>query len=308
MTFHGTNCHVKYSANDIIHIGVDDMNWLQEISKSIDYIEDNLTDPLDADTIAKVSSTSPFYYQRMFMVLTNMSLQEYIRNRRLTLAAQELLSSDIKIIDLALKYQYDSSESFSRAFKKIHGKSPATLRKDGSSIKAFLKLTIQVNLKGDIPMNYRLETKDSFSYYGMTKTFSTIDGANFKEIPLFWQDTMKDGSFDNMMKHGSDDKCLGVCQPMNPETDTEFDYVIGGFSTDKIEGYDYFEVPGHEWAVFELKGPISETIQSTWKRIFSEWFPQTGYKHADLPELEVYFGGDVNSSDYYMEIWIPIIK
>ncbi len=157
-------------------------------------------------------------------------------------------------------------------------------------------------------MKYRIETKPGFKFYGLTKRFSTVDGANFKEIPVFWQDVMQDGSFGKMMEKVGDDKCVGACMPMDPDKETEFDYVIGAFSEDTVDDYDNYEVEGHEWAVFELNGPISETIQPTWKRIFSEWFPQTGYKHANLPELEVYMGGDVNAKDYYMEIWIPIIK
>lgn len=284
------------------------MNWLQAMVTSIDYIEDNITEELHVGEIAKQASASPFYYQRMFMVLTNMSVQTYIRNRRLTLAAMELQTSDIKVIDLALKYQYDSSESFSRAFKKVHGVSPSAVRKNKEPIKAFLKLAIQVSLKGDVPMDYRFETKEAFSFYGLSKNFSTVDGANFREIPVWWQEVMKDGSFDKMITAKENDSSLGVCMPMNPDVDTDFDYVIGAFADEKVDGYDLYTVPEHEWAIFELRGPMHETIQPTWKRIFSEWFPQTGYKHANLPELEVYLGGDINANDYYMEIWIPIIR
>lgn len=140
----------------------------------------------------------------------------------------------------------------------------------------------------------------------MTRNFSTVDGANFKEIPLWWQETMTDGTYNKMISHAPKDECLGVCMPMDPEKDTDFDYVIGAFSDDKIEGFDNYQVPAAEWAVFELRGPMHETIQPAWKRIFSEWFPQTGYEHAELPELEVYMEGDINAADYYMEIWIPI--
>jgi len=271
-------------------------------------LEDNLTTDINVADVARVANTSPFYYQRMFMVLTNMSVQTYIRNRRMTLAAMDLQNTDIKVIDLAFKYRYESAEAFSRAFKRTHGSSPTNVRKYNSPVKAFLKLSIQVDLKGDIPMDYRIETKEGFKYYGLTRRFSTIDGANLKEIPEFWQEIMEDGSYNTMLSAAEKDTCLGVCQPMDPSVDTEFDYVIGSFSDGDIEGYDNYTVPAHEWAIFELRGPMRETIQTAWKRIFSEWFPQSGYRHADLPELEVYMEGDITASDYYMEIWIPIIK
>lgn len=284
------------------------MNWIKAMTESIDYIEDHLTDDLHIKDIAKVACVSPFYYQRMFTMLTNIPVQSYIRNRRMSKAAIELQSSSIKVIDLAMKYGYDSSEAFTRAFKSVHGATPSLVRKNKSPVKSFLKLTIQLTLKGETPMDVKIITKPGFSFYGLKKNFTTVDGANFREIPVFWQDSMADGSFNNMIKHSTDDSCLGVCMPMNPEVDTDFDYYIGAFSNTKVDGYDFIEVPEQEWAVFELNGPMKETIQPTWKRIFQEWFPQTGFKHADLPEFEVYMGGDVDAADYYMEIWIPINK
>lgn len=284
------------------------MDWIKSMTKSIDYIEGHLTDALVINDIAKVACVSPFYYQRMFTMLTNIPVQTYIRNRRMSLAAIELQSSHIKIIDLAFKYGYDSSEAFTRAFKSVHGDTPSFIRKNKPPVKTFLKLTIQLTLKGEIPMDVKIMTKPAFSFYGIKKSFSTIDGANFKEIPLFWQTSMTDGSYDKMISHNKSDSCLGVCMPMQPDIDTNFDYIIGAFTESAVEGYDKIDVEEHEWAIFELRGPIQKTIQPTWKRIFSEWFPQTGFKHADLPELEVYMDGDVNGDNYYMEIWIPIDK
>lgn len=155
-------------------------------------------------------------------------------------------------------------------------------------------------------MKYRIESKAPFSFYGMTRTFSTIEGANFRDIPVFWQETMNDGSFNKMIESAIDQKCIGACMPMDPDKDVEFDYVIGAFCEKEISNYDNYQIPEHKWAVFEVKGAIMKVLQDTWKRIFSEWFPQTGHSHSMLAEMEVYFPGDVNSDDYYMEIWIPI--
>lgn len=292
----------------MIITGDEFMNWVKAMADSIDHIEENLTEEIDIREVAMVACSSTFHYQRMFSFLTDMSVGDYVRNRRMSLAAAELISSDVKIIDLAYKYGYESAEAFSRAFKSVHGASPRAVKKGEVPIKAFLKLTIQVSLKGDIPMDYRIEKKEKFGFYGLTRNFSTIDGVNFKEIPLFWQSSMADGSYNKLMETGHNDGCLGVCLPMNPTTDTDFDYMIGLFSDEAIEGYDYHEVKAAEWAVFTVNGAIYPNLQDTWKKIFSEWFPQTGFKHAMLPELEVYLGGDVNSENYVMEIWIPIEK
>lgn len=157
-------------------------------------------------------------------------------------------------------------------------------------------------------MNYRIERKSEFSFSGITRNFSIENGENFIGIPKFWSEVMQDGRFEKMMEKVDDDKCIGACMPMNPDVDKNFDYVVGVFTQEKLLGYDYHGVPSADWAIFEVRGPIGEELQNTWKRIFSEWFPSTGFQHAYLPELEVYYGGDTQSPDFLTEIWIPIIK
>lgn len=286
------------------------MNWVRALSDSINYIEEHLTEELKVSDIAKVAMASPFYYQRMFYLLTGTNVQEYIRNRRVSKAAAELIASDIKVIDLAFKYGYESSEAFSRAFKKVQGVNPTAVRKSLASIKVFPKLTIQLTVKGDVAMDYKIEKKQGFSYYGMKRTISTIDGVNFVDIPKYWDEVLNNGTFTEMLGKTNASKSLGVCLPMSLEEDSKFDYLIGAFTTKEQSGYYNQTVPEAEWAIFEVRGPIgaAEKLQNTWKRIFSEWFPSTGFKHADLPQLEVYSEGDVTAEDYLVEIWIPIEK
>lgn len=283
------------------------MNWIKALTDSIDYIENNLTQELSIKDIAKEATASTYHYQRMFHVLTGITVQEYIRNRRLSVAASELLTTNSKVIDVGIKYGYNSSEAFSRAFKKVHGVSPSNLRKQEVSVKTFPKIAIQIIMRGDTPMNYRIERKPKFSFCGMTRNITNVpEGENFIAIPKFWEEVMQDGSYNEIMGKVNDGRCIGACMPMNPEEDTDFDYIIGVFSDEEIEGYDYHKVPSADWAVFEVRG-IQE-IQNMWKRIFSEWFPSTGFQHAYLPELEVYSDGNVQDPDYLIEIWIPIIK
>ncbi|MCT4543396.1 MAG: AraC family transcriptional regulator [Vallitalea sp.] len=282
------------------------MNWVKALTESIDYIEDNLTESLKIEKVAGIAMSSPYHYQRMFYILTGFTVQEYIRNRRLSMAAVDIATTNIKVIDLALKYGYESSEAFSRAFKKMHGANPTKVKKNGAIVKTFPKLVIQITLKGDVPMNYRIERKEAFNFCGMTRNISTENGANFINIPKFWQEVCDEGKLDKMMEKGEDDRYIGVCMPMNPQTDNSFDYIIGMFSNNEIPEYDNHEVPSADWAVFVVKGSIEE-LQNTWKRIFSEWFPSTDFQHANLPEFEVYYG-DMQSPDFFTEIWIPITK
>jgi len=234
----------------ILLSGGEIMNWIETMSASINYMDEHLLEELNVKDIAEVALTSTFYYQRTFYMLTGMSVQEYIRNRRLSLAAQELQMTDIKIIDLAFKYGYESSEAFSRAFKKVHGENPSKVRKHQLIVKSFPKLIIQVSLKGDIPMNYKIEKKDGFTFYGIAREFSTENGENFEKIPKFWDEVMGNGTYEDMIRHSKNEQCIGACMPLDSDTGTKFDYVIGAFSDRPIDGYDVYEVPATEWAVF----------------------------------------------------------
>ncbi|MGV8146801.1 MAG: GyrI-like domain-containing protein [Alkaliphilus sp.] len=157
-------------------------------------------------------------------------------------------------------------------------------------------------------MNHKIERKEAFAFSGMTRTFSTENGENFVAIPKYWNEIMKDGRFEILMKKSTDGNCVGVCMPVIPAMENSFDYIIGIFSKREVAGYDYHEVPSVEWAIFEVRGPIGEELQKAWKYIMYEWAPKAGYERANLPELEVYYAGDVNDKDYLTEIWVPIQK
>lgn len=156
-------------------------------------------------------------------------------------------------------------------------------------------------------MNYRIERKTEFGFSGMTRTFSMENEEYFTGIPKFWEELVMDGRFEIMMRKSNDGKCVGVCMPVVPVGEDDFDYIIGIFSDEEIAGYDHHIVPSTEWAIFEVRGPIGEEHRKAWKYI-SEWSPKAEYKRADLSELEVYYGGDVKSRNYLTEIWIPIQK
>lgn len=157
-------------------------------------------------------------------------------------------------------------------------------------------------------MKFRIERKPSFMFYGVSKSISTKNGSNFEEIPRFWNEVMENGSFQDMMKISENGNSIGACLPINSDKKDSFEYVIGSFCKNEVSDYKNYDVEEHQWAVFELNGPISDVLQTTWKKIFNTWFPKSGYKHGHAPELEVYYPGDVNSKGYYMEIWIPIIR
>ena len=143
------------------------MNWSESIKVAIDYIENNLTNDITINDISKKCYISPYYFQKGFAMLCGYSVGEYIRNRRLSLAGLELLNTDNKIIDIALKYGYDSPDSFTKAFKRFHGTTPFDVRNKKRTIKDFSPLKINISLDGGYILDYRIEDKETFSIIGI---------------------------------------------------------------------------------------------------------------------------------------------
>jgi AraC family transcriptional regulator len=284
------------------------MEWLERLNKSVDYIEQNLGDIISYRQAAQIACCSTYHYQRMFSYIAGIPLSEYIRRRRMTVAAFELQNNDVKVIDVALKYGYDSPTSFNRAFQSVHGVSPSRVRKDGISLKAFPRIIFNISIKGDAEMNYKIEKKDNIRIVGVKEHFKMDIEESFAKVPLFWQKTIESGmipelcSLLNQPPYG----LLGVSACMDGE---DFDYYIA-VATDKPAPGGTFEytIPAATWAVFECVGAMPQSIQELQKRIVSEWLPMSGYEYANAPDIEVYPEGDQFSSGYRCEVWLPVIK
>ena len=169
------------------------MEWIDRMNNAVDYIELNLTDELSYEKLAQTACCSTYHFQRMFSFITGVPLSEYIRRRRLTLAAFELQTSNIKVIDVAVKYGYESPEAFSRAFKNLHGVMPISARDIGVSLKAFPKMTFSISIKGVSEMNYRIEEKEPFEVFGLELKTTVVNGQCYKDIPEFWMACGQDG-------------------------------------------------------------------------------------------------------------------
>ncbi|WP_332645288.1 AraC family transcriptional regulator [Lysinibacillus sp. 54212] len=284
------------------------MNWIESIQKAINFIEENLLEEITLEHIATEANSSLFHFQRTFTILTDMSITDYIRRRRLTIAAQELMSTDTKIIYLALKYGYESPEAFTKAFRKQHNVTPSKARKKQGTLQAFNRLVIQVKLKGAEPMKYKIVEKEKFQVVGMKRTYNWEKGENTNGIPLFWDEINGAGMDKKLIKlnNGEINGVLGVCVS-DKNNKALIDYWIAvDHEGDVPENMLSIEIPSSKWVVFEVHGPMPEAMQNTWKQIYSEWFPSNPYEPAGTPELEVYSDEDPYKPDLYSEIWIPI--
>lgn len=285
------------------------MEWLIRMKDALDLIEANIEERLDIETIAKAAYSSPFHFQRMFNMVTGFTLADYVRKRRLTLAAQELAVSSAKVIDVAVKYGYETPEAFSKAFRKLHGITPSAAREPGVQLKAFPRISFHLSLKGDKDMDYRIVDRDGFTVVGKSIPVSMRDGENNQRIPQFWQECYRDGTIGKLHAIAPNKGLFGICMGVDHQNE-RFTYAIAvedGTGT-KLDGFESCDVPAATWAVFPSLGPLPSAIQSVWERIFQEWFPATGYEHAGGPELEVLPPGDDSADDYRCEVWIPIVK
>lgn len=290
------------------------MDWITGLQNAIDYIEDNLTDELDYTEIANRAFSSTFHFQRVFGILCGYSLGEYIRNRRLTLAGSELASSNIKVIDVALKYGYDSPESFGRAFTRFHAITPSQAKTDGVKLKSFSRLSVKLILDGGNIMNYRIEKKDAFDVVVKKKYFPTDIDLSNKQLPEFWDNCRKDGTIPALYKYMTKDNAfgnaiMGICFE-NITKGNEFLYAVGVAykGGDVAEGLDVDKIPAHTWAIFECVGAIPIAVQYLLHKIYSEFFPTSDYQPCGSLDIQVYPDGDMQSPQYKCEIWIAVEK
>jgi AraC family transcriptional regulator len=290
--------------------GEDSVDQIERLKQAINYIEEHLETGADIRQAAQIACSSSYHFQRMFSFIVGVSVAEYIRRRKLSNAAFDLQNSDAKVIDVALKYGYDSPDAFTRAFKKLHGVTPQDIRKNGQRITMYPRISFHISIKGEKAMNYWIKEKEGFKIVGKKLRVAVQENENISAIPQFWEDSMKDGSYEKIkaMVTDPDTGVMGVCG--NMVEDGAFDYFIAvKHSGENVpEGMDTLDVPKSEWAIFEAEGPLPGAIQEVWNRIYTEWFPSSSYEPSGAPELEVYAPGDSTAPDYKSYVWIPVIK
>ena len=289
------------------------MDLLRNMNRALHYIDENLTNDIDFREVARLALCSEYHFKRMFSFLAVITLSEYMRRRRLTLAAFELKDSNIKVIDVAIKYNYSSPDSFTRAFQNLHGITPSEAKKNGSSLKAFPKMTFQLSIKGGNEMNYRIEEKEAFHIVGIKERVPIIFHGVNPKIAAMWE-SLNDETV-RKLKELSNVTPLGLLSASlnfsegRMEEKGQLDHYIGVATTkDCPDDLVQLEVPVGIWAVFEAVGPFPETLQNVWGRIYSEWFPSSNYEQVEGPEILWNEHKNVTSPTFKSEIWIPVLK
>lgn len=274
------------------------MNYIVEIQKAIDYIENNLEEDINYEKIAKHLGLSSFYFHRIFSSVIGISPAEYIRNRRLTCAADELSVHKSNILDVAIKYQFNSNESFTRAFTKFHNVTPKMAKVEGTNLKVFSKIQVSLNLEGGNKMDYRIENKEAFKICAIVRDFSV---ETKDKIPEFWDEIKANGKLKEISKNFT--RCtLGVCMGENDAKEYKYGIGIEMEENDPpIPETEIIDVAKSKWVVFKCEGNQAEDINKLWSRIYKEYFVTSEYKQSMNIDFERY-------DEKNTEIWIPISK
>jgi len=284
--------------------GVKHMEWIDRFNEAISYIEAHLTDEIDYARLGEIACCSSYHFQRMFTYLAGQPLSEYIRKRRMSLAAVDLQGGTAKIVDVAAKYGYSSPTAFNRAFQSVHGVAPSAVRDEGVSIRSFPPLKLSVIVKGAEEMNYRIETKAPFRIVGVSVPLEQDIEKSFLSVPQKWGEVSMNGTLARLagMMNTPPMGVLGVsvCNDLEP-----WRYYIA-VPTDQPAGeFEEYTVPAATWAIFSGSG-TNLSLQDLERRVITEWLPTSGYEYGSAPDVELYLNPDPENAQY--ELWIPVVK
>lgn len=279
------------------------MEWIERLNCAIEYIEEHLQEKIDYEKLAEIANCPVYHFQRMFFYMTNISVSEYVRRRRMSLAAVDLQDKQSKIIDIALKYGYDSPTAFNRAFQSIHGIAPSLAKKEKTILKSYPAIKFSISVQGMEEMNFKIENKKALRIVGKSCPLSRVLEENFATIPHEWDEALENGTLQKLytLMNQQPNGLLGV----SVHNDKEWKYFIAVSSTEEDMQFEEYEIPAATWAIFSGSG-TNISLQDLERRVITEWLPTSGYEYAEIPDIEVYIKADPNDAIY--EYWLPIVK
>ena len=295
------------------------MLWIEMLQRAISYVEEHLLEDIRFDDVAKQVNLSPYEFHRAFSFMSGMTLNTYIRNRRLSLAGQELAETEKKVIDIALKYGFETQDGFTKAFTRFHGVAPKYAKVAGTQLVLFNPLKIKVSLDGGKKIDYRIERIEGQKFVAVVREFPTeiINEEDNHDISDFWDECYSKNMIEPMKswQNSHEGKLYGLCAPIR-EQETSFEYGIGVLLNDKAadiddgflkaKGYRYWETGPCTYVVFKCIGNDGDCLAEAWEKFYKEFLPQSGYQSCTEADYEVY--SDDGEDGVFCELWIPIKK
>lgn len=279
------------------------MNLIYAFNRTMDYIETVLDDKIDERKVSQLSGYSYAMFSRIFSILTDTTLMEYIRLRRLTKSAADLRTTQMKVIDIAMTYGYDSPDSFGAAFKAYHGFTPSEVRR-GKPYRVFPPIQLTLSVKGGRTMEISIQRKPAFAVAGIRK-----EGIDTSQCPAVWQQLFERAPVHQLEQMGSG-QSFGVCYAVKDVRHLNY---MAAYETKDLKAaasmnLEVLHIPENEYAVVQLAGPVPQCIHDGWKYLMEIFLTENGFCHSGAPDFEVYQEGDMYAPDYRMELWVPVVK
>lgn len=287
------------------------MEWLNRLGKAIDYLENNLEQEISYDEAAKIAHCSTYYFQRMFSYVAGIPLSEYIRRRRMTQAAFDLQSTDARVLDIAIKYGYNSPTAFNRAFQSIHGIAPVSAKSQGKILNAYPPIKFIIKITGGRAMEYKIEEKQAIRVVGARVPLVKNIEENMLQIPRFWEECCQKRLTPKIIQLIEKEPygLLGVAVYQEP--DNCYYYIAAATEQPVPQGMFECHIPASTRVIFTKSDLTAEelkpTVQNIFKTFMTEWLPSSGYSYAELPDIEVY-QYDETTDKHSLEVWIAIKK
>ncbi|WP_103530156.1 AraC family transcriptional regulator [Streptomyces sp. SM11] len=283
---------------------------LERLNDAMEHIEAHLGERIEAAELARIAMTSEYHFRRMFSALAGIPLSEYIRRRRMTVAGAEVLGApDRTLLDVAVRYGYDTGEGFARAFRAVHGIGPGEARRGGAVLRSQQRLTFRLVVEGSSAMRYKLVEKDAFRVVGKKARVPLIHEGPNPAIAEFIRGIGRE-ELDRIAALSDQEPAgiVGVSDQLDPSRaeGTELDYYHGVVSgSEPPEGLAVLDVPKGTWAVFENEGEFPHALQYLWRDVFTQWFPSNPYASRPGPEiLRVRLSEEGKRAE--AELWIPV--
>jgi len=285
---------------------------LKGLNHVIDYIEDHLTDDISPEIISEYAGVSDYHFRKIFFYISGLTLNEYIKNRKLSEANKDLLNGE-RVTDVAFKYGYQSMDGFTRAFRKWSGLLPSEAVKKGI-IKSFPKLSFIITVKGGINMEFRIVDKPAFNLVGVSKRVPMqFEGINQEIVKLAERITVEQKEEMHSLQNMEPYEIVNASYDADADflrEEGELTHLIGILTTENNVSnlLEKVHVEACTWAVFPNEGLFPSTLQNTMARIYSEWLPSSNYEVINAPSFS-FTKMDKNKKDYaYSEVWIPVRK
>jgi AraC family transcriptional regulator len=284
---------------------------IAELNRLVALVEDHLTDDLDLADVASGLGTTEYHLRRMFSSLAGMPLSEYVRRRRMTVAAADVLGEG-DLLGIAVRYGYGSTEAFGRAFRSVHGVSPGDIRRDGGSLRTQPQIRFRLTVEGNITMDARITDRPHFRLIGHAARVPLIhEGINPHIQAHIAALSAEEHARLKELSNTEPSGLLQVSADADPDytEGSELTYLHGVAVTDDTRlpnDLDAIEVPAGTWAVFRTEGDYPAALQSTWAATATEWFPSNPWRLRPGPSIVTILDRSDDFSTATSELWLPV--